>query len=150
VNALLAGGRYVEAARRAARREDGEGAVLRDTPEPKEAAATMAAGGSFLVAEPGTVGAGGVSLPGLGVPEPVRVHRARVWKQLMLDQALLTVIIGAAITILGYYLHSTNFVGTGRELLTIFLWAFGLDVGIQALVAQSARLAAPGAGAGAG
>jgi hypothetical protein len=41
-------------------------------------------------------------------------------------------------------------VGTGRELLTIFLWAFGLDVEVQTLVEQSARLAAPGAGAAAG
>lgn len=152
VTALLAEGRYVEAAQRAARQEDDEGPVLRDTPESQKPAGMAAAeaGGVFHVPEPGIAGARGVSLLGLGIPEPVRVHRARVWKQLMLDQALLTVIVGAAITILGYYLYSTDYVGTGRELLTIFLWAFGLDVGVQTLVAQSARLAGPSAGAGAG
>jgi hypothetical protein len=149
VRALLADRRYVDAAKRAARPAAREGAVLGDD-QP------LLAGRDIRPSV--SAGPSGVDLPnvpqvevaagyGITATEPVHVHRARIWRQLILDQAVLTLMVGAAIAIVGYYMYSTTFVGTGRELLTIFMWAFGLDVGVQTLVAQSARVASPGGAA---
>jgi hypothetical protein len=148
VQALLAEGRYVDASERVARAVQREGVVLRTgSLTATNVTGFRASGGVSEVGSPDAARADAVPVPGIGIPERVRVHRARVWRQLVLDEAVLTMIVGAGITILGYYLYSPSFVGTGRELLTIFLWAFGLDVGAQVLVAQSARLSASGAAA---
>jgi hypothetical protein len=149
VKTLLDERRYVEAATRAA--VSVEGSVLNEDGEAPGDAAPETDGAEVPdVAAPATPAAGGVPLPTIGVPQRVRLHRVRVWWQLLLDQALLSLIVAAAIALTGYYLYAADFVGTGRELLTIFLWAFGLDVGIETLVAQSARLAPATAGAAVG
>jgi hypothetical protein len=148
VQTLIAEKRYVEAAEGAGRAASPEGAVLRHGPRALEDGVAVPFTGAISeVDSPDAARSGPVPIPGIAIPESVRVHRARVLWRLILDQALLTLILGAAITIIGYHLYSPSFIGTTRELLTIFLWAFGLDVGVQALVSQSARLSAPVASA---
>jgi hypothetical protein len=75
--------------------------------------------------------------------EPIEVMRARTGKELLWAKAAQTLIVGAAITVVGYLLFADNFVGTTKELATVFFWGFGLDVSMANLLGMAAKLPGP-------
>jgi hypothetical protein len=81
--------------------------------------------------------------PGIKAVEPVKVMLARTVRQVLWDKTAQMLIVGAAITVVGYLLFSDNFVGTPKDLAIIFFWGFGLDVSMENILAQAAKLPGP-------
>jgi hypothetical protein len=71
-------------------------------------------------------GGGSFIVPGL--------TRVQTLMQLALAKFFQFVIIGLGILIVGYLLFADKFVGTFADMAGVFLWAFGLDVTIDAFV----------------
>jgi hypothetical protein len=54
-------------------------------------------------------------------------------RQLALDRLLQTVLVGAILVWIGYVFFEDRYVGTDTDMLGVFLWAFGLDIGLAAI-----------------
>lgn len=67
---------------------------------------------------------------------PIDQAIARTWLSLIVGMALRTVLVGAAITVVGFFLYYDGFVGTPKELAGMFFWAFGLDISVEALMSK--------------
>lgn len=62
------------------------------------------------------------------LPEPVKPSKVTTARQLRKDKATQSAILGGILAALGYGLYSNSFVGTFADFMTIFFWAFGLDL----------------------
>ena len=68
------------------------------------------------------------------VPEPVSVQIRREKKQLLLDQALMSLSVAALYSIIAFVTFGPKYVGDPFEWCTIILWGFGLDYKMDAVV----------------
>jgi hypothetical protein len=101
--------------------------------------------------------------PAVPVPAPQSVPPARLFpmpavpdselEQLVVNRVIRTgkqarvvqrAIVAVLLMTTGYGLYAPAFVGRLPELLTIFFWAFSLNVGIDTLLAQSKTIGKPG------
>lgn len=85
----------------------------------------------------------GQMVPVIELPNPIEVMRARTVKELFLAKTAQTLIVGAAIAVLGYLFFAENFVGTTKDMAAIFFWGFGLDVSMDNLLGLAAKLPGP-------
>ncbi len=60
--------------------------------------------------------------------EDVRLSLASTRSQIFAAEALQTLAIGILFGLIAYALYADQFAGTGKELIAIFFWAFGLDL----------------------
>lgn len=152
ITSLLAKGEYVQAAVKA---KAARAASATQAPSPT---------GVFLGPVPGGAGGfsgsasgmgsgqpwGGVSGPAAAVlerelrpilsPADVDLVRARAWGAQMRAKSLQTILAGLGILVAGYLLFIGDFVGTPKNIAAAFLWAYGLDVGLDALTEATKKL----------
>jgi hypothetical protein len=70
-------------------------------------------------------------------PPSIEVVQARAWSDLLRAQFAQTFFAGVGILAVGYLVFADNFIGTPKDLLAAFTWAFGIDVGINAFVEKA-------------
>jgi hypothetical protein len=70
---------------------------------------------------------------------PLDQLRARSQKQIAQDSLVRWAIVAAALLAIGYLTFAPTYLGTFRDLFTIFMWAFGLNVTVEAFATESAR-----------
>jgi hypothetical protein len=68
------------------------------------------------------------------IPPPVLPSRAQTYRELLREKFLLFALSGVGIALVGYLLFEGRFVGTFADLAVVFLWAFGIDVTVDAFV----------------
>jgi hypothetical protein len=74
------------------------------------------------------------------------VLQPQAFKQLAMDQGILTALLGVVVVIVGYFLFTDNFVGTTSDLLTAFGWGYTADITSAFVVgALSGKTTAPAA-----
>ena len=120
---------------------------LRGTPSDRATVATAGAEANLMLTEwklPEGVFAGAVSLLRLArgsenLPEFDNAL-VRTWRSLLAEKFVRAVLVGLAITIVGFFLNYDNFVGTPKELAAIFFWAFGLDISVEVLMQKGPTL----------
>jgi len=66
--------------------------------------------------------------------EQVATQAHRTIVSLFLLQALQTALLGVVVLVNAYVLYQATYVGSGLELAGIFLWAFALDITLDAVV----------------
>jgi hypothetical protein len=82
-------------------------------------------------------------VPIIELPKAVEVTRARTLRQILWAKTAQTLFVGVGITVVGYLLFAENFVGTVKELAVVYFWGFGLDVSMDNLLGQVAKLGGP-------
>lgn len=65
---------------------------------------------------------------------------ARSWRQLLSLKLGRWVLSAVLLLVIGYLFFAEGFVGSWRELALIFFWAFGLDVGVDAVTEAAGKL----------
>ena len=77
-----------------------------------------------------------VSSPSFHVKEPPAINLMRLESRELLNSAKFFqfLLSGVGIALLGYFMFSDNFVGTGKDILTAFLWAYTIDIGVDIFV----------------
>ncbi|HEX8190914.1 MAG TPA: hypothetical protein VF586_21320 [Pyrinomonadaceae bacterium] len=113
-----------------------EGIILGDQPKPAAGAGGAPAAAGWTL--PGAPTAAPLALllstradERLRTPEDLRV---RAFWGLLGATLLRTVFLGLAIAGVGYFLFAETFVGTAKELVAVFFWAFSLDVSTAVLL----------------
>ncbi|WP_331123982.1 hypothetical protein [Longimicrobium sp.] len=65
--------------------------------------------------------------------------RARSKNEIAQDSFARWAVVAAALLAIGYLTFAPTYLGTFRDLFTIFMWAFGLNVTVEAFATESAR-----------
>jgi hypothetical protein len=68
------------------------------------------------------------------IPPNLTALRTRTWKELAVARALQFAIAGVIIMAVGYALFAEEFVGTFKELMAVFVWAFGLNLSADSMM----------------
>src|SRR5262249_45719825 len=66
--------------------------------------------------------------------EDVHFSLARTLRQIAVAEAVQTVAIGLLFGLIAYAFYADQFVGTPKELIIIFFWAFSLDLTVARLI----------------
>jgi hypothetical protein len=74
------------------------------------------------------------------VPPTVESLRVSSIRELILAKGIRWIIASVGIVIIGYVLFASKFVGTFPDLLAIFVWAFGVDISVDALLDAGKKL----------
>jgi len=72
------------------------------------------------------------------LPPHTHIGRPKTLRDLFLSKAWQTLILGILILVVGVELYADKFVGAWPEMTSIFFWAFGLDVTVDA-IAQAVK-----------
>jgi hypothetical protein len=91
----------------------------------------------------------GVTGPGFALLEAaaaalslsVRLYRAR--RSLLFAQILQSLLLGVVLLVIAYALYAPAFVGTGAQLAAIFLWAFAIDITVDAVITAARGTGSP-------
>lgn len=65
--------------------------------------------------------------------------RARTVTEIARDSVVRWLIVGAVLLAIGYLTFAPTYLGTFRDLFTIFMWAFGLNVTVETFATEAAR-----------
>ncbi len=66
--------------------------------------------------------------------EDVQVSFKRTQRQLMIGEAVQTGAVGLLFALVAYTVYADQFIGTTKELIGIFFWAFSLDLTVAKLL----------------
>lgn len=150
VEELVAAGRYAEAARALPSVEiktgNGGARLRRMLPTPQ--AFLAAEGATYTVFLPEAISPlpskpSMLTLRELGPEAAIQLERARAFSAILWSTWVQTALVFALLLVAGYLLFADEFVGTLRDIVQVFLWAFALDVTVGKLVEVTQGLAAP-------
>jgi hypothetical protein len=85
----------------------------------------------------GAPGVAGVSMPLLvaaSAPPALTLRLQQDRQSLFLSQLLQSFLLGIVLLVIGYVLYSPHFIGTAADLAAIFLWAFAIDITVDAVL----------------
>jgi hypothetical protein len=68
------------------------------------------------------------------IPPSLDQLRVNTLGEIFLDRAIPFVVAGLIILAIGYSLFADKFVGTFTDLLAVFVWAYGVDISVQAVM----------------
>jgi hypothetical protein len=78
----------------------------------------------------------------------VRLYSAR--ERLLLAQLGQSFLLGVVLLVVAYTLYAPTYVGTGGQLAAIFLWAFAIDISVDAVVTAARGTRSSGSGSAGG
>lgn len=64
-------------------------------------------------------------------------------KKLILAQLAQTIFAGIGIVLVGYIIFKDGFIGSLPNFVSVFLWAFGMDISLASLVTNASKIAKP-------